>query len=79
MVYNVKPKWWGNQWKANSDSFISVFIAGTRDHGSGEPEKKAMGALTHGLSISLKPWAGSLWLFILFCFGMRGKERKRRY
>jgi len=52
MVYNVKLKWWGNQWEANSDSFISVFIAGTRDHGSGEPEKKAMGALTHGLSIS---------------------------
>jgi hypothetical protein len=40
MVYNVKLKWWGDQWEANSGSFISVFITGTRDNESGEPEKR---------------------------------------
>ena len=64
------------EWKGSLNSFIVIFIAGTRDRGFRESGRKAMGAMLYGLFISHEPWAGSPWLFYWFGFELRQGERK---
>ena len=52
MLYGNGLKWWGDRWKDSLVSSFFIFVTGTRDHGSRESGKRAMGALTHGPFIS---------------------------